>query len=82
MFRARNIVKRYTKIPSVHGEGYSSPKQGDHIWPEENMILIVYCEEDEAAAIRQVVRELRQSFPDEGLALFETPARQPDVPES
>ena len=32
----------YTVIPGIQGRGRSVPKQGDHIWPEENFIMILY----------------------------------------
>ena len=38
-------AQHYTKIPVVHGVGNSGPRMGDHIWPEENFIMIVYCED-------------------------------------
>lgn len=76
MLAKRDAAKRFTKIPSVHGAGLSDPKQGDHVWPEENFILIVYCEEEEAAVIREVLRELKSYFPAEGIKLFETDAHE------
>ena len=61
----------FTKIPSVHGEGDSTPKHGNHIWPEENFILIIYCEKEEAGVIRRVIGEIKETFPNEGIKLFE-----------
>lgn len=69
-FEKRDIVKAYTKVPSVHGHGNSTPKRGDHIWPEENFLLLVFCEEEEAGLIREAVSEVKEHFPDEGIKLF------------
>jgi len=69
-FEMRSIVKAFTKIPSVHGAGNSTPKRGDHIWPEENFMLLVFCEEEEAEQILQAVNEVKTHFPDEGIKLF------------
>lgn len=61
----------YTKFPIVHGVGSSGPRMGDHIWPEENFAMVVYCEEEEAAKIRAVIGELKLFFKNEGIKLFE-----------
>ena len=69
---AGGLVTHFTRIPSVHGRGDSGPKRGDHIWPEENFILIVYCGENEAESIGSAVEEVKESFPDEGIRCFIT----------
>ncbi len=71
-FREKNIVNYYTKIPVVYGCGNSGPRMGDHIWPEENFMIIAYCDEDEARQVEEVIREIKKYFKDEGLKLFET----------
>ena len=76
LLKNRNVGKRYTKVPVVHGAGDSEPKQGDHIWPEENFLLVIYCEEAEAEAVRDALRELKSYFPQEGIKLFELDAEQ------
>ncbi|MBN2547160.1 MAG: hypothetical protein JXB50_15265 [Spirochaetes bacterium] len=72
IFNKMNIVKYYTKIPSVHGIGSSGPRFGDAVWPEENFILIVYCDENEAKKIMKAIKEVKSYFKDEGLKLFES----------
>lgn len=69
-FTSLNVAKHYTKIPSAHGVGRSDPKMGDHIWPEENVVLIIYCKKDEAALIEEAVQNVKKRFPNEGLKLF------------
>ena len=71
LFRRFNIVKNYTKIPAVYGVGSSGPRMGDHIWPEENFILIVYCTLEEAEKIKEAIKELKSLFRQEGIKLFE-----------
>lgn len=71
IFKRKNIVHNYTKIPTVYGVGSSGPRMGDHIWPEENFILIVYCSEEEAEEIKEAVTELKSFFKQEGIKLFE-----------
>jgi len=70
LFKKNNIVNHFTKIPNVMGKGSSGPRQGDHIWPEENFILIVYCSQEEADEITRVIRDLKKFFPDEGIKIF------------
>ncbi len=69
-FEKREIVKSYTKIPSVHGSGNCTPKRGDHIWPEENFLLLIFCEDSEALLIQEAVSEVKGHFQDEGIKLF------------
>jgi hypothetical protein len=67
---AENVGKYYTKIPIAHGVGTSGPRMGDAIWPEENFILVIWCEADEARGIEQAVAKVKERFPDEGIKLF------------
>ena len=68
---ARGAAKHHTKVPIAHGVGGSGPRQGDAVWPEENFILIVYCEDSEAHQIHEAVAEIKKLFPDEGVRLFD-----------
>ena len=68
----KGMASHFTKIPSVHGRGDADPKRGDHIWPEENFILIVYCDDNQASIIEKAMEEVRESFPNEGICCFVT----------
>ena len=72
LFDARGIGSRYTMIPVVHGRGGSGSRKGDHVWPEENFMLIIYCDEAEAEAMEEAVLEIKAAFPDEGIKCFVT----------
>jgi hypothetical protein len=69
--RRHDAARYHTKIPTAHGVGSSGPRQGDAVWPEENFVLIVYCEDAEALHIREAIGEVKKLFPDEGVKLFE-----------
>lgn len=69
-FTRLGVARHYTKIPGAHGVGNSDPKMGDHIWPEENVVLIIYCKKEEAAAINEAVQDVKKRFPNEGLKIF------------
>ncbi len=69
--QSRGVGHCYTRIDDVAGVGSSGPRHGDHVWPEINFMLIVYCEETEAAGIRAAVNAVKERFVDEGVKLFE-----------
>ncbi|MBP5283101.1 MAG: hypothetical protein J6Y93_00335 [Treponema sp.] len=70
LFSERKIACRYTKLRDVMGAGYSNPHLGDAIWPQLNMMYIIYCPEDESKKIIQVVEELREKYMGEGISCF------------
>lgn len=69
-FSNAGIVKAYTRIPVVHGSGHSDPKMGDAVWPEENFIMLVYCDESEAIRIEETVAKIKLRFSREGIKVF------------
>jgi hypothetical protein len=62
--------KYYTKYPNIWGVGSSGPRMGDAIWPEENFVMVIWCEEDELRAIERAIDSVKKKFPDEGIKLF------------
>lgn len=68
--RREGAARAYTKVPVVFGDGNSGPKQGTHVWPEENFLLIVYCGEEEAVLIENCVARVKKRFPGEGIKVF------------
>ncbi len=66
----RGLATHFTKIPSAHGRGDSDPKRGDHIWPEENFIMILYVKKSRAVEIEAAIAEVKENFPDEGIRCF------------
>ena len=61
----------FTLIPAVKGKGYTTPKMGDAVWPEENELMIIYCMSNEATArIEDEITKLQGKYQNEGLALF------------
>ncbi|MBN2351234.1 MAG: hypothetical protein JXD23_01600 [Spirochaetales bacterium] len=61
---------KFSKINNVHGIGRSYPKMGSNIWPEENFILLIYCDDREAGLVKNAVRALKRKFPEEGIKFF------------
>jgi nitrogen regulatory protein PII len=66
----KEVGKHYTMIPSVLGVGACGPRMGTAVWPEENFALIIWCEEEEAQEIQQVITKIKEKFPGEGIKLF------------
>lgn len=71
-FKKYNVGNRYTKISNVFGKGYSDPKLGDSVWPQVNCLYIIYCKKEEYQTIKKIVAEVKEEYPDDGLALFKT----------
>ncbi|MCL2193425.1 MAG: hypothetical protein FWB78_08530 [Treponema sp.] len=71
-----NAGKHYTKYPNILGVGNSGPHMGDAIWPEENFIFVIWCEEEEVQAIERAVAYVKAKFPNEGIKMFSLPGGQ------
>ena len=69
---------QYTVIPEVHGKGQRTKKLGDTIWPEMNFILFAYIQDDEAKKVKEVIAQVKERFPNEGLSLFFTRCEDPE----
>jgi hypothetical protein len=60
----------YTLIPVAHGKGKAGARLGTAIWPEENCMIITYVTDQQAAAAKSLVAEIKAHFPQEGIAMF------------
>jgi len=69
------VGKFYTKYPSIIGVGSSGPRMADAVWPEENFVMVFWCEEEEARGIERAVNEVKKQFPGEGIKLFGMPEK-------
>ena len=68
----------YTLIPEVQGRGLKTKKLGDTVWPEMNFILFAYIEDEDAKKIKDVIAQVKESFPNEGISLFFTKGENPE----
>lgn len=66
----------YTVIPEIHGRGLRSKKLGDTVWPEMNFVLFSYVEKEDALKVKEVVKAVKNRFPNEGISLFFTKAEE------
>ena len=60
----------YSIVPLAHGRGGETYKLGTSTWPETNVIIIAYCDDNKETAIKTVVDYLKEKFPTEGIKLF------------
>lgn len=70
LFAENKVAAKYTKIDGVKGAGYSNPRLGDAIWPQLNVMYIVYCNEEDCKKIVEIVEQLRVQYIGEGIACF------------
>ena len=64
------IPMQYTIIPTAHGRGRTIPKLGDDVWPEENFILIIYCEHGLLTRIEAALELVKKKYDHEGIGYF------------
>jgi nitrogen regulatory protein PII len=60
----------FTKINNVHGIGSTEPKMGSSVWPEENFILIVYCDDEQEKAVKQIIDKIKKIHTIDGIKYF------------
>ena len=70
LFKEKKVASKYTKIDGVKGAGFSNPRLGDAIWPQLNVMYIIYCNPEECGAIIEIVEKLRLQYMGEGIACF------------
>ncbi|TVR53762.1 MAG: hypothetical protein EA426_17640 [Spirochaetaceae bacterium] len=70
-FRELGLPNVYTKLTSVHGAGSSGERHGDHVWPEENVLILIYSDSAQGLAVREAVRRVKSVFPAAGIKLFQ-----------
>ena len=63
----------YTMLKQVDGAGYSGVCLGNDVWPEENVMFILFLDEEKVRELRIKIEEIRGRFPLLGLAAFEHP---------
>jgi hypothetical protein len=60
----------YTLLPVVHGRGKSQYRLGTATWPETNFLLISYLDDRDAETAKNVIGEIKNRFPNEGIKIF------------
>lgn len=68
--KEKNIKCSYTKIDNIMGQANSNPKMGDSVWPQLNVMFIIYCEDNLVEVIQNIMKELHKTYVGEGAAAF------------
>ncbi|MEA5031447.1 MAG: hypothetical protein VB025_04810 [Sphaerochaeta sp.] len=69
-FEIYGVPPHYTIIPTAHGSGDTAPKLGDGVWPEENFILITYCDGEVVERIERSLELVKKKYDHEGIGFF------------
>lgn len=75
-FKDEKVAVRYTKLKDVMGAGYSNPCLGDSVWPQLNIMFIIFCSQEECDKIKDIVWKLRDKYRTEGIACFVSSAEE------
>lgn len=62
-----DIPRFYSRYNNVCGEGNQVPKFGSSIWPQLNTNIVIVCDEEELEQLKNVIYDLREEFPEEGV---------------
>jgi hypothetical protein len=60
----------FTMIRHAAGRGMSGSCFGNDVWPETNVQIVLYLNEEDIADIRRSVQAVRARYPKLGLAVF------------
>ena len=60
----------FTLIRDVAGRGMSGSSFGNDVWPENNIKIVLFLEDDEEPGIRAALKGVRRRYPKLGLAAF------------
>ncbi|SIP92551.1 hypothetical protein SAMN05920897_101300 [Alkalispirochaeta americana] len=69
-FQAHQTGTAFTRLCPVFGRGSSGERRGDQVWPEENVLILIYCDREEKDRLVRAVREVKALYPGEGIKLF------------
>ena len=68
--KSLGVKPKMTQIPGVMGQGNTSPKMGDPVWPQLNTMFIIFCDEKTVDAISKIMAQLHKEYAGEGAAAF------------
>ncbi len=62
--------RSFTLIRGSAGRGASGSSFGDDVWPESNIMIILFIESGEVQGVRTEIGTIRRQFPKLGMAVF------------
>jgi len=57
----------FTYLHPVYGRGRKGRREGSAVWPETNVMFLIYIDSDHASEIMKRMGELKKRFPQEGI---------------
>ena len=69
-FEIKHVPAHYSIIPVAYGRGNTNPKLGDDVWPEENFVMILYCEPEVVQLIEESIALVKKKYDHEGIGFF------------
>ncbi len=57
----------FTYFHPVYGRGKKGRREGSAVWPETNVMFLVYIDHDRVDAILSGIRKLKEEFSQEGI---------------
>ena len=60
----------FTMIRNVAGRGMSGSSFGDEVWPESNIRIVLFVDDNEEKTLRSALADVRSRFSGLGLAAF------------
>lgn len=61
----------YSLFEDVQGKGNSGVRKGTAIWPELNVLYVMYHENSKSLTIAEAVKRVKNNFPNEGIKIFQ-----------
>jgi len=61
----------YSLFEGVQGRGKNGVRHGTAVWPELNILYVIYGNESEARLVGAAVAEVKKAFPKEGIKIFQ-----------
>ena len=60
----------FTYLNHVYGRGRHGRREGSAVWPEENVIFIIYSEDEQAELIAEGLKKIKAEFQNEGFRCY------------
>lgn len=64
--------QHYTILRDCAGKGHKGFALGTDVWPEHNVVFIIYADEQRCSEIKSILLKLKEDFPIIGLSGFIT----------
>lgn len=61
----------YSLFEDVKGKGRSGVREGSAVWPEMNVLYVLYGDQEESRMVAEAVEAVKAVFPREGIKMFQ-----------